>query len=149
MKESYFEDYPVDASERFGPIVIDEEEMVAFAQRYDPQPFHVDPIEANASPFGGLIASGWYSCSIMMRHLVERYLSPISSLGSPGVDELRWIAPIRGGDRLWLHTRVLEARTSLSKPDRGILRTRVELCSESGDAALSMVAINLVLRRPE
>ncbi|HEU0104155.1 MAG TPA: MaoC family dehydratase [Mycobacteriales bacterium] len=146
--ERYLEDYPVGLREEFGPIQVDEAEIVEFARRYDAQPFHVDPAAAAAGPYGGLIASGWHTCALMMQLLVRDYLSPASSLGSPGVDELRWIRPVRPGDRLVLRTTVLESRRSRSRPDRGILRTQVELADDSGQLVLTMTAINLVLSRP-
>lgn len=131
-----------------GTTVVDRDEMVAFARRFDPQPFHVDPGAAAAGPFGGLIASGWHTCALMMRLLADEYLSPVSSLGSPGVDELRWVAPVRPGDELTLRTTVAEARPSRSKPDRGLVRTHVELLRQDGTVVLTMTAMNLVRVRP-
>ena len=106
MDERWFEDYPVGTTAEHGPIQVDEAELLDFGRRFDPQPFHVDPAAAAAGPFGGLIASGWHTCALMMRLLAERYLSPVSSLGSPGVDELRWVLPVRPGDALRLRTTV-------------------------------------------
>ena len=114
----------------FGPFEVDEAEVIDFGQRFDPQPFHVDPIAAAAGPYGGLIASGWHTCALM-RLLAEQYLSPASSLGSPGIDELRWILPVRPGDTLTLKTTVREARQSRSKPDRGLIRTHVSSSTSS------------------
>ncbi|MGY1814105.1 MaoC family dehydratase [Blastococcus sp. SYSU D00820] len=148
MTDRWFEDYPVGAVAEYGPLTVDEAEVVDFGRRYDPQPFHVDAEAAAAGPFGGLIASGWQTCALMMRLFATEYLSPVSSLGSPGVDELRWLAPVRPGDRLTLRTTVEEARLSRSKPDRGLLRTRIELLDQRGQSVLSMVAMNLVLSRP-
>jgi len=148
MEDRWFEDYLPGTTTELGSIRVDEAEVVDFAQRYDPQPFHVDRAAAAAGPFGGLIASGWHTCALMMRLLVEQYLSPVSSLGSPGVDELRWLRPVRPGDELVLRTTVEEARRSTSKPDRGIVRTRVELVGQEGRAVLRMLATNLVRARP-
>ena len=148
MAERWFEDYPVGTTVEFGPVQVDEDEVVDFGRRFDPQPFHVDAEAAAAGPFGGLIASGWHTCALMMRLLATEYLSPVSSLGSPGVDELRWRAPVRRGDSLTLRTTVVEARLSRSKPDRGLLRTRVELVDGGDTVVLSMVAMNLVRTRP-
>ena len=147
MGERWFEDYIVGTTTEHGSIRVDEEELVDFGRRFDPQPFHVDPDAAAAGPYGGLIASGWHTCALMMRLLADEYLSPVSSLGSPGIDELRWIAPVRPGDELSLRTTVEEARLSRSKPDRGLLRTRVELVGHSGDVVLRLVAMNLVRTR--
>lgn len=131
-----------------GPLRVEEDDVVDFGRRFDPQPFHVDAQAAAAGPFGGLIASGWHTCALMMRLLAEEYLSPVSSLGSPGVDELRWVAPVRPGDELTLRTTVVEARASRSKPDRGLVRTRVELLRQDGAVVLTMTAMNLVRVRP-
>lgn len=149
MDDRWFEDYLPGTTTELGSIRVDEAEVVEFAQRYDPQPFHVDPEAAAAGPFGGLIASGWHTCALMMRLLVEQYLSPASSLGSPGVDELRWLRPVRPGDELVLRTTVEDARLSASKPDRGIVRTRVALVDQEGREVLRLLATNLVRARPD
>lgn len=148
VAERWFEDYEVGSTGRYGPVEVDEAEIVAFGRQYDPQPFHVDAEAAADGPFGGLIASGWQTCALMMRLFAQEHLSAASSLGSPGVDELRWLRPVRPGDRLVLHTTVEQARLSRSKPDRGIVRTRVELRDDAGSAVLTMSALNLVLARP-
>jgi acyl dehydratase len=148
VSERWFEDYAVGTTGEYGPIRVAEDDVVDFGRRFDPQPFHVDAEAAAAGPFGGLIASGWHTCALMMRLLATEYLSPASSLGSPGVDELRWLAPVRPGDELTLRTTVAEARVSRTKPDRGLLRTRVELVDGGGTVVLSMVAMNLVRTRP-
>jgi acyl dehydratase len=148
VSERWFEDYVVGTTAEHGTVRVDEAELVDFAQRYDPQPIHVDRDAAAAGPYGGLIASGWHTCALMMRLFAREYLSPASSLGSPGVDELRWIRPARPGDELTLRTTVEEARLSRSKPDRGLVRTRVELVNGAGDAVLSLTAMNLILTRP-
>jgi acyl dehydratase len=147
VTERWFEDYVVGTTTEHGSIRVEEDELVDFGRRFDPQPFHVDREAAASGPFGGLIASGWHTCALMMRLFAQEYLSPVSSLGSPGVDELRWVAPVRPGDELTLRTTVQEARLSRSKPDRGLVRTRAELVSGSGDVVLSLVAMNLVLTR--
>lgn len=144
----YFEDYLPGVVTELGSFRVDEDEIVSFGRRYDPQPFHVDPVAAADGPYGGLIASGWMTCALTMRVLVSDYLSPESSLGSPGLDELRWSAPARPGDELTVRVTVLQARSSASKPDRGIVRSRIEARNQDGEAVLSMIAVNLVLRRP-
>ena len=147
IDERYFEDYAPGKIMNYGPIEVDAAEIIDFARRYDPQEFHVDPARAAAGPFRGLVASGWHTASMMMRVLVDRYLSRVASLGSPGVDELRWLAPVRPGDRLWVHITVLEARRSRSKPDRGMLRSLIEVCSERGDVLMTVKAMTLMLCR--
>ena len=146
--ERWFEDYVVGTTSEFGPVHVTEDEVVEFGQRFDPQPFHVDAQAAAAGPFGGLIASGWHTCALMMRLLADQYLSPVSSLGSPGVDELRWLRPVRPGAELVLRTTVEQARPSTSKPDRGIVRTRIAMVDQDGEPVLTLLATNLVLRRP-
>lgn len=143
----HLEDYVEGSEATLGPVRVSREEIIDFATRYDPQPFHVDPVAAADSLYGGLIASGWHTCALTMRLLVDSYLSADSSLGSPGLDELRWLAPVRPGDELSAHVRVLEARPSASKPDRGIVRTRVEVVNQDAVIVLSMVAVNLVRRK--
>jgi acyl dehydratase len=115
----YFEDLTPGREFDLGTITIDEEEMIAFARRYDPQPFHVDPDAAKDTPFGGLIASGWYTMSLFMRMYVDTVLSDAVSHGSPGGEELRWLAPIRPGDTLHGKITVLDAKPSSKYPNRG------------------------------
>jgi acyl dehydratase len=148
VSERWFEDYVVGTTAEHGSIRVDEAELVDFGRRFDPQPFHVDRAAAADGPYGGLIASGWHTCALMMRLFAREYLSPASSLGSPGVDELRWIRPVRPGDELTLRTTVEGARLSRSKPDRGLVRTQVELVGSDGEAVLRLTAMNLVLARP-
>ena len=119
--ERYFEDYHVGMIDEFGDIAVTAEEIVEFARRYDPQPMHVDSEAAARGPFGGLIASGWHTAAMVMRLFVEHYLSKVATLPSPGVDELRWVRPVRPGDTLRVRVTVLETRRSRSKPDRGLV----------------------------
>lgn len=144
----YFEDYPEGAVFDIGQVEVDEAEVLAFARRYDPQAFHTDPAAAADHPFGGLVASGWHTASMMMRLLVTNFLSPVSSLGSPGVDELRWPRPVRPGDRLSGRVTVVSARPSASKPDRGIVGSLIELHNQHGELVLSMRAMNMLRRAP-
>ena len=142
----YFEDYAHGATFDCGSVRIDEAAIIAFAKEYDPQPFHVDP--SADGPFGGLIASGWHTISLVMRQLVEHYLAAESSLGAAGIDELRWPYPVRPGDTLGVRATVLEARRSLSKPDRGIVRSLVEARNQDGVTVLRLTAINFMRVRP-
>lgn len=144
----WFEDYVPGSVFDAGRVTVDREEMIAFARRYDPQAFHVDPQAALQSPFGGLIASGWQTGALMMRRLASGFLSPASSLGSPGIDELRWLRPVRPGDVLTIVATVLDARRSQSKPDRGIVRTLVEVQNQDGETVMSLKAMNLIACRP-
>jgi acyl dehydratase len=143
VKERYFDDFVPGATAEFGPIEVDEAEVIAFAQRYDPQPIHTDPAAAGQGPFGGLIASGWHTASLVMRLLVDNYLARDASLASPGIDELRWVWPVRPGDKLRVRATVIEARRSQSKPDRGLVRTKIETLNQDGRVVLSMLAMNL------
>lgn len=146
-EDRYFEDYIPDTGSVFGPLRVSEEDIIDFAQKFDPQDMHIDPVAAAQSPFGGLIASGWHTLSMMMRIFVDNYISAVASLPSPGVDEVRWIRPVRPGDELRLLTTTLEARRTQSKPDRGLVRTRLEAVNQNGEPVASMVAMNFVLLR--
>jgi acyl dehydratase len=149
VDKRYFEDYIEGAVHTFGPLKVTGEAIVAFARQFDPQPFHVDPDRAKESAYGGLIASGWHTGSMAMRLVVDYYLSHVASLGSPGVDELRWKRPVRPGDELSIRVSVLEARRSASKSDRGVLRSLVEVLNQHGDVVMSMKAVNLMQCRPQ
>ena len=144
---AFFEDYVVGEEHEVGSVSLSEDEMIDFAIKYDPQDFHTDPVKAQASPFGGLIASGWHTAAAVMRLLVDRYLNSASSLGSPGLDELRWLAPVRPGDVLTVRAKVLDARRSRSKPDRGLISTRAEIFNQTGIMVMSMNAVNLIACR--
>ena len=146
---SYFEDYAPGSTYECGSVSIDQASIVAFAKEFDPQPFHVDPAAAAAGPYGGLIASGWHTAALVMRLLVENYLAAESSLGSPGLDELRWPHPVRPGDTLRVRATVVESRRSLSKPDRGIVKTVVEAANSGGATVMRATAINFMLVRPD
>lgn len=148
VTERYFEDYVAGAQSILGPITMHAEDIVAFAVRYDPQPIHTDPRVAAVGPFGGLIASGWHTIALVMRALVENYLSHVAALVSPGIDELRWLAPVRPGDVLHVRVVVLEATPSRSKADRGLIRTAVETRNQRGEVVMSFKGMNLILRRP-
>ena len=143
----YFEDYVPGLTVDCGTVSISEPEIIAFAKEYDPQPFHVDPVGAVDGPFGGLIASGWHTISLTMRQLVGHWISEGTSLGAAGVDEIRWPLPVRPGDTLHVRASVLEARRSKSKPDRGIIRSLVEVTNQAGEPVLRLIAINFILAR--
>ena len=147
VTDRYFEDYAPGSVCVYGQIAMTESDIVEFARRYDPQPMHTDPVAAARGPFGGLIASGWHTTACVMRVLVERYLSHVAALVSPGIDEMRWKAPVRPGDILRVRVTVLEASPSRSKPDRGLVRTLIEVLNQNDEIVLSMRAMNLLLRR--
>jgi acyl dehydratase len=144
----WFEDYPQGLTETLGSFDVDPQEVQAFARRYDPQPFHIDEQAAREGPYGGIIASGWHTASMMMRLLVDGYLHPASSMGSPGIDELRWVRPVRPGDRLTVRVTVKSARRSASKPDRGIIQTFFEVTEANNQVVMHMTAMNLIRCRP-
>lgn len=128
-------------------MTVDEDEVVEFASRFDPQGIHIDAGCAATGPFGGLLASGWHTGSMLMRLFVEHYLSRVASLASPGVDEIRWPAPTRPGDVLRMRATIAEVRPSRSKPDRGLVFTRCELLNQDDVAVMSMNAMNMLARR--
>lgn len=146
--DRWFEDYVAGRSYEWGPIHVDEAEVIEFARKFDPQAMHVDPDKAAAGVFGGLIASGWHTAGMMMRLFVDHYLSSVASVASPGVDEVRWNAPVRPGDELKLRVSILETRRSQSKADRGIVISRLEAFNQKREIVCSMRATNLILVRP-
>jgi acyl dehydratase len=148
IDDRYLEDYVPGAVYEYGYISVTEAEILDFARKFDPQPIHIDAAFAAAGPFGGLIASGWHTAGIMMRLLADHYLSRVASLASPGIDELRWPAPLRPGDAVRLRTTIVEARPSRSKPDRGLVRTRGQLINQDDADVLRLDAMNLIARRP-
>jgi len=131
----------------FGTITVTEPEIIQFARQFDPQYFHVHPGKAVQSRFGGIIASGWHTVGLAMRLYVDHYLSHVASLASPGVDEVRWPNPVRPGDSLKVRVTILEARPSRSKPDRGIVRARIEALNQRDELVLSMTAVSILGRR--
>jgi len=145
--QRYFEDYVTGSVHELGDVSISEAEIVEFGKKYDPQPFHMDVEAAQHTQFGGLIASGWQTAGLMMRLAVERYLSRVASLASPGVDELRWFQPVRPGDTLSVRATVLDARPSASKPDRGLVRTLFEVFNQRGELVMSVKGMNMLKRR--
>lgn len=146
-KDRFYEDYAAGAVYEFGSVALDEPEIVDFGRRYDPQFLHVDPERALHGPYGGLIASGWQTMATAMRLFVDNFLPDGASMGSPGVDELRWLAPVRPGDGLRIRVTVLSKRVSRSKPDRGIVETRVETLNQHGELVATMRAVNFIRRR--
>ena len=144
----YFDDYLPGATYDCGSVGVDQAGIISFAEEFDPQPVHVDPEAAASGPYGGLIASGWYTAVLLMRQLVEHYVSAEASLGSPGLDEIRWPYPVRPGDTLRVRATVVEARRSLSKPDRGIVRTMAEAVNQDNRPVMRATTINFFRVRP-
>lgn len=145
MSLLYFEDFAPGQTFELGRHSFDAREIIAFASEFDPQPFHIDPDAAAESSFGGLIASGWHTGSVFMRLLVDGLLVRCASMGSPGVDELRWIAPVRPGDTVTATLHIEDVRPSRSRPDRGFLSTRAVLTNQEGTEVFTLRA-PLILR---
>jgi acyl dehydratase len=145
---AFFEDIVPGMSVEFGHYRMSEEEIVAFARAYDPQPFHTGRESAKNSVVGELIASGWHTCAVTMRMIVDHFIQMESALPSPGVDEIRWLAVVRPNDELSVRLTILEARESRSKPDRGILRIRTEVFNQNREIVLTFTSINFIRRRP-
>ena len=141
-----FEDFTSGRVFDLGTTVVDRDEMVAFARRFDPQPFHVDAVAAARTPFGGIIASGWFTASLFMRLYVDGVLADSASQGSPGLSELRWLAPVRAGDVLAGRLTVLESAPSASRPGRGTVVLRGELLRD-GEPVLRTTFRGLFGRR--
>jgi acyl dehydratase len=148
LEERWFEDYAAGETFVFGDHPVTENEIIAFASRYDPQSFHVDPVAARESPYGGLIASGWMTAALVMKMMCAHFISTVSALGSPGVENLRWLRPVRPGDRLRVRVTVLEARHSASKPDRGTLNLRQEAINQDGQVVMSLEGRSMHRCRP-
>lgn len=146
----YWEDFKVGESTDLGSHSMTEAEILAFARKYDPQPFHTDPEAARRSIFGGLIASGWHTCAVMMRLSVEaNRREEAAATGSPGLDSCRWLKPVRPGDTLRGRFTVLDAKVSRSRPDWGIVRSRGEMLNQQDEVVMQVEAVNFFGRRPD
>ena len=144
----YLEDFkPGDAHDFPGRYTFTREGIVGFALQYDPQPFHVGEEAAARSIYGGLIASGWQTVAVTFRLAVDGLINRVASMGSPGVDEIRWLKPVRPGDTVRVRAEVLEVRPSQSKPDRGLVRVRYETSNQRGEVVLTMIGMGLFARR--
>jgi acyl dehydratase len=144
----YFEDFEVGKTIEVGTRTISEEEIISFARQFDPQPFHVDKEAAAQSIYGGVIASGWHTCSMMMRMMVDGFLGKTASMGSPGVDEVRWLKPVRGGDTLTVTTTALAVHPSRSKADRGVVHTLWQAINQHGEVVATVKGMGMFGRRP-
>ena len=146
-RDRYFEDYIEGAKYLLGTVNVDDEEMISFAQRFDPQDMHIDEGKAESGPFKGLIASGWFTGSLVMRLYATRYLSNASSMASPGFDSLKWLAPVRGGDILDVHVTIMETKRSRSKLDRGVVKTFLKVLNQNDVVVMTINAVNMIACR--
>ncbi|MEC9367385.1 MAG: MaoC family dehydratase [Pseudomonadota bacterium] len=145
----YWEDFPEGHSAFLGTKTVTREEIVAFAAEFDPQPFHLDESAARDTMLGGLAASGWHTCAMLMRMMCEGYLLDAMSLGSPGLDEVRWMKPVRAGDTLSAKYTIRDARPSGSRPFVGICRVFYEVSNQHGDMVMTWDCTQFFSRRPE
>ncbi|MEK9279771.1 MULTISPECIES: MaoC family dehydratase [unclassified Bradyrhizobium] len=142
-----FEDFPPGRFGTFGPRHVTRDEILAFAAEFDPQPMHLDEEAAARSMLCGLSGSGWHLCSLMMRMMADGFITRAASLGSPGVDEVRWLSPLRPGDDLTLDVDVVEARTSKSRPALGIVKFKCVARNAKGEVLCEMTSPILIKRR--
>lgn len=148
MALRYFEDFPEGYTLDLGTFTLSADEIIAFAREYDPQPMHVDPEAGRASIYGGLIASGWHTAACYMRLLVDGIIGESASMGSPGIDNLRWLKPVRPDEPLHARFVVLESRASNSRPEWGIVRSRGEILNQDDEVLMRLEAVNFFARRP-
>jgi acyl dehydratase len=145
----YFEDFFAGQEIALGSRTVSEEEIIAFATQFDPQPFHVDHEAAAASMFGGVIASGWHTCSMMMRMVVDGMMASSSSMGSPGLDKVRWHLPVRAGDTLTVSYLTTEVKASSSRPDRGVVWSTWKAVNQHGELVCTIEGMGMFGRRPQ
>jgi acyl dehydratase len=145
----YFEDFFPGQEISLGSRTVSEEEIIAFATQFDPQPFHVDHDAAAASIFGGVIASGWHTCSMMMRLVVDNLMSESSSMGSPGLDGVRWLLPVRAGDTLSVGYLTTRVKPSTSRTDRGVVWSKWTATNQHGEAVCTIEGMGMFGRRPD
>jgi acyl dehydratase len=146
MPKLHFEDFQPGAVAVYGPRLVTREEIVAFAAEFDPQPMHLDEAAASATMLGGLAASGWHICCLLMRVIADGFILDSSSMGGPGVDEVRWLAPLRPGTRIRVRSTVLDTRTSASRPELGLVKFLFEVLDEA-DATLTTLTTTLMFGR--
>jgi acyl dehydratase len=145
----YFEDFYPGQEFELGSRSVTEEEILADARDFDPQPFHIDREAAAGSMYGGVIASGWHTCSMMMRIVVDSFMGAAASMGSPGVEQIRWIVPVRAGDTLSVRYRTTRLKASTSRPDRGVVWSQWEARNQHGELVCTLEGMGLFGRRPE
>ena len=144
----WWEDFKVGERSEMGRHTFGEEEIVAFARQFDPQPFHLDAQAAAKTPFGGLIASGWHTCAVGMRLMVDQYIGRTVSLGSPGIEDIRWLRPVRAGDTLTYSRTVTESRASTTRAGVGLVKHRWEAVNQAGETVLTMEGWGMYGRKP-
>jgi acyl dehydratase len=145
----YFEDFFPGQEIALGSRTLSEEEIIAFATQFDPQPFHVDPAAAAGSIYGGVIASGWHTCSLMMRLIVDNLMSESSSMGSPGLDGVRWLLPVRAGDTISVSYLTTQVKPSTSKADRGVVWSKWTATNQHGQTVCTIEGMGMFGRRPD
>ena len=149
MALRYFEDFRVGEVLPLGSRTVSEAEIIAFARDFDPQPFHTDPVRARDSVFGGLVASGWHTASLFMRLLVDGFVSIVAnSMGSPGVDKIEWLKPVRPGDTLTGRVTIAEMAASKTRADRGTIKILGELENQQGEVVMTIRSVGFFGRRP-
>jgi acyl dehydratase len=149
VSKLHFEDFTTGQVAEYGPRRVTREEIVGFAAEFDPQPMHLDETAAAASMLGGLGASGWHTCCILMRMLVDGFLHNTASMGSPGVDEVKWLAPVRPGDELTVRATVLDTRASQSRPDRGFIKFQYDVLNANGLTVMTLTTSLMIARRTQ
>jgi acyl dehydratase len=147
MAKRFWEDFTSGSVIECGPRRVTHDELIAFATEFDPQPIHLDDEAARESMLGGLSASGWHTCSLTMRMIADGVLHDSSAMGAPGVDEVRWITPLRPDDSITLRATVLDTRVSRSRPERGFVKFRFELINQSGTIIMTMMSSIMLGRR--
>lgn len=147
MPKYYFEDFEPGTVTMYGPRLVTREEIIAFAAEFDPQPMHLDEAAASATPLGGLGASGWHSCALLMRMICDGFVLDSASMGSPGVDEVRWLRPLRPGTQVRLRATIRDKRASASRPDRGFVNFHFEMLDEADTVLTTLTTPLMVLRR--
>jgi acyl dehydratase len=147
MPKYYWEDFVSGSVEEYGPRPVTREEIIAFAAEFDPQPMHLDEEAARATMLGGLAASGWHSCAILMRMICDWFVLDSASWGGPGIDEVKWLKPIRPGDRLTLRRTVGEKRVSNSRPEMGFVTFHYEMRNQAGEPVMTLATPMMMGRR--
>lgn len=145
----YFEDFVVGTRQVYGSVSVSAADIIAFAEEYDAQPMHVDPQAAEQSMFGGLVASGWHSCCLMTRLMCDGFLLGSAALGAPGIQDVKFLQPVRPGDILRLETVVRDGRISQSRPRIGLVGLHFELINQRGACVLTMDNVMMIRRRPQ
>jgi acyl dehydratase len=147
MPRFYFEDFEVGSVSTFGRYPVTREEVISYASQFDPQPMHLDEAEAAKTMLGGLSASGWHTCSMLMRMIADEFILDSAGMGSPGIDEVKWLRPVRPGDVLSVRRTILEARPSAKRADRGYVKFRFEVLDQHGNVVLDQLNSIIFARR--